>query len=111
MAIRDNAAVKRLHKHLDFLSQLYKAKTKQRRAQLLTIATPEQIHTVCECIRAGRGEISENILQEISGNFRKFPTFLNSPLGKFPTLENFGKFPEISQLFWEISKDFLDISI
>ena len=50
MAIRDNAAVKRLHKHLDFLSQLCKAKTKQRRAQLLTIATPEQIHTICESI-------------------------------------------------------------
>ena len=51
MAYKNKSALNRLQKHLDFLSQLSKAKTKVRRHQLLTIATPEQLQTVCECIK------------------------------------------------------------
>ena len=57
MLCGDRAALRRLEKHLDFLSQLSKAKRKERRLKLLSIATPEQIHTVCECIK--------NILQGV----------------------------------------------
>ncbi len=45
-------AIKRLRRHLDFLSLLSKAKTGKQRRLVLQMASPEHIRTVCECIKS-----------------------------------------------------------
>ncbi len=51
MAKKNKSGLKRLKDNLDFISLLHKTRTAKKRRDLLKIATPEQILTVCECIK------------------------------------------------------------
>lgn len=51
MAVKNKASIKRLRKHIDFLSQLSKATKKKKREQLLSIASSDQIQAVIDCIK------------------------------------------------------------
>ena len=77
MAYNNVSGVVRLRKHLDFLNQLGKIKSTKKRAQLLEIATPEQILTICECIKnILRGQIPVKFSKTKKSSLRRYkPVF------------------------------------
>ncbi len=52
MAKMNKCGLKHLKDNLDFISLLHKTRTARKCRDLLKIATPEQILTVCECIKS-----------------------------------------------------------
>ncbi|MCP3681302.1 MAG: hypothetical protein GY861_01305 [bacterium] len=74
MAKKTKCGLKRLKDNLDFISPLHKTRTAKNRRDLLKIASPEQILTVCECIK--------NVInKKVPGITEKKKTFIKKHRG------------------------------
>ncbi len=65
-------AIKRLRRHLDFLSLLSKAKTGKQRCLVLQMASVEHVRTVCECIKNVMNKKVPGITEKDKKFFHKY---------------------------------------
>ncbi len=65
-------AIRRLRRHLDFLSLLCKAKTAKQRHIVLQTASVEHVRTVCECIKNVMQKKVPDITEKDKKIFRKY---------------------------------------